>query len=193
MVLGTNCNGTSLNSVTSIVHGTAFLEGQEETCTVPLPEVLSCQKRNLDTPEATIRGQLDSLARRELDKVGCVGGKVGYNFGTLNIGGAWEYTADEIVSRGTASNCHKHDLNDMSLQACAEMFPTQAMQHDGKPVVANHMSRKVCLYTCDARDEAMPALEDDMRKAAAHSFSVSGYTVSPESLELRNMSILPFV
>lgn len=193
-----NCDAYT-NFVSSVVSSEVSVEGTDDpTCKVRVPTIMSCQNESMESPDAVTLAHIKNIARSKLSEKGCsldeetdlqVKHKM-VQVGTREP----EFSAEDLVSRGSVSNCHKvhNDMNEFNFIAQARAFPTASMTRvsDGAKVTTFKKGVTASLYACDVSEEAMPQVMEDLRKVAAHSYKEQGYVVNPEDLEL-SASILP--
>lgn len=188
------------DTLSLLVDGTVSLAGREETCTVPVAS-FSCQKSAFEKPDQTTHDELLERGRAALSKMpGCQGGpdaRFTLAASTSLIGAQeLEYSPEQLKKLGMTSNCYSagNDPNSATHIGKAVCYPMEAMINaKGERVKNTHMSIHANLATCDISDDAMPQVQEDLRKVAAHNASENGYTIEkPEDLACY-FSVLPYV
>ena len=95
------------------------------------------------------------------------------------------------------SKCFRegNDPNHATHRATARCFPMYDMTDaKGNRVRNTNMQILSNLAVCDLSDEAMPQVQEDLRRVAAHNAAGNGYTVDrPEDLATTNDSVLPLL
>lgn len=189
-----NCNAYT-DTVSLLVQGTATTDGSDK-CTVPLPLTFSCQTSAFEAPDETTAAQLRELGTAALRAKKCEG-EVTLRTTTNLVGAqAMEYSAEKLNRLGMASNCFRegNDPNHAMHRGEAKCHPMREMTDDkGRRVINTHKTILSNLAVCDLSDEAMPQLQEDLRKVAAYNSSQNGYTLDkPEDLSC-SFSVVPIV
>ena len=194
----TNCNKYT-NTLSVFVETTAA-HGTAPECKVALPPTFSCQRGATEKPDAATEQMLRERAAQALRAKGCLvrdPSKIEMTHTTNQIGTQeMEYSAERLVKLGMTSNCFRegNDPNHATHRATARCFPMYDMtDKDGKRVRNTNMQILSNLAVCDLSDEAMPQVQEDLRRVAAHNAAANGYTVDrPEDLAC-NFSVLPLL
>lgn len=188
-----NCSSYT-DTVSLLVTGTARVPG-DESCTVDLPAAFSCQKKNFETPDAETTEFLRQKAVEGLEAKYCDATNMELDL-TTNLVGAQslDYSAKKLKELGMASNCFRdgNDPNAATHKGEAKCFPMYEMSDaNGNRIKNTNKAFFSNLSVCDMSDEAMPQVEEDLRKVAAANAEENGYTVdAPEHLAC-TFSILP--
>lgn len=192
----TNCANYT-DTVSLVVGGTASVPGMEATCTAALPTTFSCQTSAYEAPDAATAEMLAAHGRRSLEARGCPTTSVQFQYHTNLVGAqSVEYSAEKLNRLGMASNCFRegNDPNHATHRGearCAPMYDMTDAQ--GNRVRNTNMSFLSNLAVCDLSDEAMPQVQEDLRKVAAHNAGENGYKIDrPEDLAC-SFSVLPVV
>lgn len=194
-----NCSAYT-DTLSILVDGNVSVKGLEDVCTVPIAS-FSCQKSAFEKPDQTTHDGMIELGKKELAKIpGCEGGEgVEYSLESkTSLIGAQdlEYSPEKLKKLGLTSNCYSagNDPNSATHIGKAVCYPMEFMTNSkGERVKNTHMSIHSNLATCDISDEAMPQVQEDLRKVAAHNASENGFKVDkPEDLACY-FSVLPYV
>lgn len=198
-----NCSKYT-DTVSTLVDAHVSLKGRDK-CTVPLT-FYSCQTDTFESIDAittqdAINKGVEELVLKADEQGACLpnadASDIVVNART-NIVGArdMEYTAEHLIERGLTSNCYRtgNDPNMATHIASAKCHPMEAMlDEQGRMVKNYHMTFQSSLATCNLTDEAMPQLQEDLRKVAVYNAAQSGYTVlKPEDLAC-SVSVVPYV
>ena len=159
--------------------------------------VYSCQKDAFETPDEATSDMIMKNAKADLSTKGCDVSSLSTSFHTNLVGSmATEYTAENLIKLGLASNCHAsgNDPNQATHQVYANCNPMyDMMDAKGNKVRNYNMVFSSDIASCDVSEEAMPQLMEDVRKIAAHNAKTSGYTLEkPEHLACQ-ISVFPHV
>lgn len=181
-----------------LVDAHATVPGMEETCSVDLSK-FSCQQRNTERPDDVTAAHFKRDAVKLLNAKGCDAdeGTLDMKYETQQIGLLNpEFPASKLMERGVVSNCLAPgaELADMKHRAEARCFPTTSMKEvaTGRTVTAHHMRTVASLFACDITEGAMPQIEEDLKKVAAHKLLDNGYEIPYEKLECYT-SVLPYL
>lgn len=183
------------DTLSVVVNGTATVPGREADCTVPLPTTFSCQTSAFEKPDATTAQAMRGAAVATLEAKGCPVDKVDVRFETNLVGAqAMEYSAEKLKLLGMASNCYRegNDPNHATHRGTARCFPMREMtDRAGNRVMNTNMQILSNLAVCDISDAAMPQVQEDLRKVAAHNATENGFAIDkPEDLAC-SFAILP--
>ena len=194
-----NCSAYT-ESLSLLVDGTVTITGREDVCSVPIAS-FSCQKSAFEKPDKATHDDMIERGKAALSKIpGCEGGEgTTYSLtASTSLIGAQEveYSPERLKKLGLTSNCYSagNDPNSATHIGKAVCYPMEFMTNSkGERVKNTHMSIHSNLGTCDISDEAMPQVQEDLRKVAAHNASENGYKVDkPEDLACY-FSVLPYV
>lgn len=166
------------NTVSTLVSGRAFVPGRDR-CSVDLPMTFSCQTKDFETADALTLADFREYAVAEMP-TSCNADDLQFELETNMIAVAQELPPEKLVETGMASNCAAdRDFGSITSIARASCTPQYDMTDDatGQRVRNTNMRFTSKLLTCDASDESMPQLEEDLMKVAAHVAKASGYTV----------------
>ena len=189
----TNCSQYT-DTISVVVGGTASVKGRDN-CSVPLASVFSCQTSAFEKPDDATRKMMTEEAMDRLEARGCPVHKATFDFHTNLVGAqSMEYSANKLKSLGMASNCYRegNDPNHATHRGTARCFPMREMTDAaGNRVINTNMAIHSNLAVCDISDEAMPQVQEDLRKVAADNAADNGFTVDkPEDLAC-TFAILP--
>lgn len=190
-----NCKAYT-DTVSVLVNGTAAVPSGGERCKVSLPSTFSCQTEAFEAPDAVTEEAMREEAKRTLESRGCdVESGMTAVFETNLVGAqAMEYSAEKLKRLGMASSCYRegNDPNHATHTATARCFPMREMSDaQGRRVMNTNMQFLSNLATCDISDEAMPQLQEDLRKVAAHNAMENGFTVDRVEDLACYVSVLP--
>lgn len=195
-----SANCTSYTDTLSLfVGGKVSVKGKEELCSVDV-SMMSCQTSHFESPDDATRDGLIAHAKTELsNRGGCVTPGAEYVLeATTNLIGAHdaEYSPEKLVKLGMTSNCFAagNDLNSATHRATAVCHPMESMINSkGQSVKNTNMKILSNLAVCDISDDAMPQVQEDLRKVAAYNSSENGFKIKkPEDLAC-SFSVLPYV
>ena len=131
------------------------VRGREDVCSVDL-SAFSCQTDNFESPDTITRDGLLERGRKLLvERGGCINdeSELVLNANTSLIGtDKHEYSAEELVNSGKASNCYRagNDTLAITHRAYAKCSPQEAMiDRQGNYVKNTNMAIKSDLTTCD--------------------------------------------
>lgn len=190
-----NCS-TYTDTLSVLVNG-KFTDGSgSDSCSVSV-SAFSCQDSGFEKPDATTSELLHGLATDKLRERGCSVDNITSEFSTNLIGAqSFEYAPEKLKKLGMTSNCYRegNDPNSATHVARAVCHPMEAMTDPaGNKVKNTNMQFLSNLATCDLSDEAMPQVQEDLRKVAAHNAGENGFKIAkPEDLAC-SFSVLPFV
>jgi hypothetical protein len=106
-----------------------------------------------------------------------------------------EYTAEEMVERGLASNCFAsaNDPNLATHRATAICRPQREMTETttGRRVIDTSKVVHANLSVCDVSEVAMPQILEDLRKVAAHNAAKNGYQVDHHDHFACKFAVMP--
>lgn len=190
-----NCKAYT-DTVAVLVNGTAATKTGGDKCKVSLPPTFSCQTEAFEAPDDVTERALRDEAMRTLKDRGCdVDGGITTVFETNLVGAqAMEYSAEKLKKLGLTSSCFRegNDPNHATHKATARCYPMREMTDaDGNRVMNTNMQFLSNLATCDISDEAMPQLQEDLRKVAAHNAMENGFTVDRSEDLACYVSVLP--
>ena len=194
IVRSDNCAAYT-DTISLLVTGEAHVPGRDATCSVPLPATFSCQTSAFEAPDATTRAGMEAAAIEALTSLGCDADAATVSFQTSLVGSqSVEYDAEKLAKLGMASNCYRegNDPNHATHRAeavCKPMF--DMTDADGNRVRDYHRTFLSSLATCDASDEGMPQLMEDLRKVAALNGQRNGFTVDRSEDLACKFSVLP--
>lgn len=193
-----NCK-TYTDTVSVFVDGTASVPGKEGLCTLDMSPTFSCQTSGFEQPDLETKMQMRRKAATELNaRPGCaVSSPMDLNMTfTTNLVGAqaMEYSAEKLTELGMTSNCFRegNDPNHATHIGKAECYPQREMTDtQGRRVMNTNMQVFSGLAVCDTSEKAMPQVQEDLRKVAAHNLLAKGYKVdAPEDMAC-SFAILP--
>ena len=188
-----NCK-SYYNTVSTLVSGTAFVPGID-ACTVDLPMTFSCQTKDFETADKVTLGDFQEYAKAKMPS-GCPVHKMEFDLKTNMIAIPQELSPERLAETGMASNCAAdRDFGGITSIARATCTPQYDMTHDatGERVRNTNMHFSAKLMTCDASDESMPQLEEDLKKLATYVAKGSGYTIDHYKNLACTFSITPAV
>ena len=193
-------NCSNYTNTLSVFVETSARHGADASCAVDLPPAFSCQRGATERPDAATEAMLRERAAQMLRAKGCAvadPAKIEMTHTTNQIGTQEvEYSAERLVKLGMTSNCFRegNDPNHATHRATARCFPMYDMTDaKGNRVRNTNMQILSNLAVCDLSDEAMPQVQEDLRRVAAHNAAGNGYTVDrPEDLAC-NFSVLPLL
>ena len=191
-----NCKEyTSSVSVFVSGHATSGEGPSDPKCRVDLPVYFSCQKSNYESADASTQQELRQRAVHLLQDKGCDVSDVRLHLNTNLVGASGkDLSAEELLDGGKASNCFmKQSGNfEMTHRAEAKCHPMYDFKDSSGQYKRNTNLKAVSmLSTCETNDDAMPQLEEDLRKVAALMLKKKGYTLdTPEHLAC-DYSIMP--
>lgn len=183
--------------ISILVDANVTVPGMEDTCTVSVSK-FSCQQRNTEAPDDITLSNIKTDAVQSLVEKGCTTATVDnvavafetQQLGLLNP----EFSAEKLLEKGAVSNCFAagQDINDMLHRAEGLCYPTKSMRHipSGKIVTNYHMKTTSSLFACDISKEAMPQVEEDIKKVAAQKLKNNNFEIDPEDLSCY-ISVLP--
>lgn len=189
-----NCSNYH-DRISVVVTGKAVVPGDEERCTVELPATFSCQTTKFERADDVTSKGLRDAAQQEFETRGCDVSKMQLSLNTNLVGATkTDYSAKELVDTGMASNCfaYHNDVNDATHTVDATCYNMYDMKDaKGNTVRDYHMKFRANLQTCNVGEDAMPQLEEDVRKVAQYNAGKNGYKIAkPEHLAC-NLSIMP--
>ena len=200
IVRSSNC-ATYYDSLSLLVEGTVSVPGKEDTCSVDVT-AFSCQTSAFEKADAQTEEVLLSRGTEMLRKLSgnCLKNDatpVITSVRTNQIGAKeLEYSPKKLKNLGMVSNCFRegNDPNHATHMARATCHPMEAMTDaQGRSVKNVHMTFRSNLAACDISDDAMPQVQEDLRKVAMHNAYENGFKVAkPEDLAC-DVSILPVV
>ena len=190
----TNCAAYT-DTLSVFVTATATVPGDEERCTVPLDPYFSCQTSTFERPDEATASLLRAEAEQKLEELECDSSAMDISFTTNHVGTRnVEYDANKLRDSGLVSNCFRegNNVNAATHRAearCSPMFDMTDV--DGNRVRNTNMTFLSNLSACDVSEEAMPQIQEDLRRVAAANAQDGGYTRDkPEHLAC-TFSILP--
>ena len=160
------------DSISLFCNGTATLG----KCTTTLGGVMSCQTKNYEQPDATVREELRAQAWEAFQKDGCEDLSLGMQEIVLNprtnLVGTQEkdLPAEKLAELGMTSNCLSFgsDINNSTHISSAKCYAVgEVFNEHGQKVLAPHTHVKVSLRNCDVTMEANQQVEEDLQKLAA--------------------------
>lgn len=193
-----NC-ASYTDTLSLLVDGRVSVKGREDVCTVPVG-AFSCQTSGFERPDDITREGLLEEGKRALNaRPMCTspGAEYVLSASTSLIGAQEiEYSPSKLKKLGMTSNCFAagNDINSATHLARAVCHPMEAMiDTNGNHVKNTNMTILSNLAVCDLSDDAMPQVQEDLRKVAAHNSSENGFRIQkPEDLAC-SFSILPYV
>lgn len=182
------------DTISVLAHGTATVAGREAQCTVDLPFTYSCQKKRFEAPDEATATQMRAAGRAELERRGCNHAAATYTMRTNQIGTEEkEFSAEKLGKAGMASNClfAGSDVNNATHQMAAVCQNNFDFHVDGVAVRDYNKNFHAKLMTCDASQEAMPQLMEDVRKVAAWNATQNGFVIGKDEHLACQFSMLP--
>ena len=195
-----NC-ASYYDSLSLLAEGTVSVPGREDVCSVDVT-AFSCQTSAFEKADAPTESLLLSRGTELLRQLpgDCLNDDatpVVASVRTNQIGAqALEYSPEKLKKLGMASNCYRegNDPNHATHMARATCHPMEAMTDaQGRRVKNVHMTFRSNLAVCDLSDEAMPQVQEDLRKVAMHNAGENGYKIAKAEDLACNVSILPVV
>lgn len=171
-----NC-ASYTDQITIFANATAQLG----SCSVELPGCMSCQRSDFEHPDEPTRTELLAQAATLMKKQ-CTfpngfdaSGIVLTNLKSNVVGTPQpDLSADKLAEFGKTSNCFAigNDSNDSTHVSAARCYPLRPALRvvDGaettEEVLAYHTQINTSLRNCDISTEAMPQVEEDLKKMA---------------------------
>ena len=195
LLRSSNCS-TYTDTISLLVEATASTPGDNmEHCKVDVPAMFSCQTSAFESPDDATDVLMRGAAKSLLTDKGCDTDNMTMAFRTNLVGAQQlEYSAKRLVDTGLASNCHTegNNANHATHRAEARCHPMREMTDSkGRRVMNTHMTFVSNLSVCDVSEEAMPQLQEDLRKVAAYNAAENGLKVDSDLDLACNFSVLP--
>lgn len=191
-----NCNSYT-DFLSLFVDGSAHVPGQPR-CSVSVSS-FSCQSQESGhhEPDDVTDKFMRAKASEQLSAMNCDPSNIVMDYKTFQVGTQYaDYSAEKLNKLGMTSNCYRdgNDPNHATHRARAVCYPMEAMtDNKGNRIKNTHMQFSSSLAVCDASDEAMPQVQEDLRKVAAYNAGQHGYHIAKQEDLACSLSLLPML